>query len=184
MRISAVQVYFTLVQPGLFKLCVTSTFDHKVPTLPLSWILTMNVSFERWIISHVESKTLYKSMQYITVTYTLYCFGWILCVSSNWQKLILPRYLQKQRRGILTLLTVTITGRVSARKHCLKKQILTKEWPAQGEIVPGDGDSSDSAPAFASVFDQVQLLKSRICIVPQTREEKEIRNHVDAEVNK
>lgn len=37
--------------------------------------------------------------------------------------------------------------------------IQTKEWPAQGIEVVGD-----SSPALASIFDQVQLLKSKTCI--------------------
>lgn len=54
--------------------------------------------------------------------------------------------------------------------NLVKVFILTKEWPAQGENVTGDDDSSASAPVFTSIFDQVQLLKSKTCIAPQIKE--------------
>ena len=42
--------------------------------------------------------------------------------------------------------------------------IRTNEWPAQGVTVTGDEKSVDSASTLASIFDQVQLLKSKTCI--------------------
>lgn len=120
------------------------------------------------------------------LTCTLDCFRRIFCVSSNWEKLIFPLYLQKKRdmnmdftRRGFSILAQCISGHgwhtkvnnfISRNLENKWKTILTKEWPAQEGNGTVDGDSSDSVPALTSTLDQVQLLKSRTCIVPQIEE--------------
>jgi len=59
----------------------------------------------------------------------------------------------------LALLAINKQIEHSSRLCRVLCSIQTKEWPAQGVKV-----IVDSTPALASIFDQVQLLKSKTCI--------------------